>query len=168
MTGRNDNDLHPGRCQADRFLLGRAELITFKIRSQGYSVFENATQVGYGGPPPHRHLRQDEGFYVLDGQFTFNVDGRVVSVSAGQFVSVPRGSLHTFQTTGTGVGRLLVIVAPSGDFEHFVEDVGERVSMTLPPAPPTAPPDAASFRRLVAAAEQHHIEMLPLGGMRLR
>ena len=120
VTGRDEKDRHPGRDHAERFLLGGAELITFKHRNQEYSVFENATQAGYAGPPPHRHLRQGEGFYVLEGRFTFHVEGRAVSVSAGDFVNVPRGIVHTFQTTGTGVGRLLVIVAPSGDFEHFV------------------------------------------------
>jgi hypothetical protein len=45
-----------------RFLLAGTELITFKVRGSGYAVFENATQPGCGGPPSHRHLRQDERF----------------------------------------------------------------------------------------------------------
>ena len=51
--------------QGERFLLVGAELVTFKLRGEDYSIMENASQGGYGGPPPHRHLRQDEGFYVL-------------------------------------------------------------------------------------------------------
>jgi mannose-6-phosphate isomerase-like protein (cupin superfamily) len=69
----------------DRYLLAGAELITFILRGQEYSLLENATQAGYAGPPPHRHLRQDEGFYVLEGQFTFHIDGQTVKASAGQF-----------------------------------------------------------------------------------
>ncbi len=164
MKENRESAVHTGRGQGERFLLVGAELITFKLRGREYSVFENVTQAGYGGPPPHRHLRQDEGFYVLEGQFVFHVEGQAVPASAGSFVKIPKGILHTFQTTGTGVGRLLGIVAPSGDFERFVEEVAERVSMDTPPPPPTEPPDAAIIRRIVAAAERHHLEILPPPG----
>ena len=98
----------------ERFLLLGAMLITFRLRGQEYSVFESASRAGHGGPPPHRHLRQDEGFYVLEGQFVFHVEGQTIQASAGHFVNVPKGSVHTYQTTGAGVCRLLVIVAPAG------------------------------------------------------
>ena len=127
---------------------------------QEYSLLENATQAGYAGPPPHRHLRQDEGFYVLEGRFTFYVDGQTIEVSAGQFANVPKGSAHTFQNTGSGVGRMLVIVAPAGDFERFIEEAGERVTTTTPPALPTGPPDATMIHRLLASAKRHHLEIL--------
>ena len=80
----------------DRYLLAGAELITVILRGQEYSLLENATQAGYAGPPPHRHLRQDEGFYVLEGQFTFHVDGQSIQVSAGQFANVPKGQYPHF------------------------------------------------------------------------
>jgi mannose-6-phosphate isomerase-like protein (cupin superfamily) len=144
----------------DRYLLAGAELITFILRGQEYSLLENATQAGYAGPPPHRHSRQDEGFYVLEGWFTFHVDGKTIQVSAGQFANVQKGSAHTFQNTGSGVGRMLVIVAPAGDFERFIEEAGERVTTTTPPAPPTGPPDAAVVHRLLAAAQRNYLEIL--------
>jgi quercetin dioxygenase-like cupin family protein len=56
-----------------------AELITFILQGQEYSLLENATQAGCAAPP-HRHLRQDEGFYVLEGRFTFHVDGQNAQV----------------------------------------------------------------------------------------
>jgi hypothetical protein len=61
MKDTRENAVHTGRDQGERFLLAGAELITFKLRDRAHSVLENATQAGYGGPPPHRHLRQDEG-----------------------------------------------------------------------------------------------------------
>ena len=67
---QNNKPSHTAPNQGERFLLVGAELITFKLRGEDYSIFENATQGGYGGPPPHRHLHQDEGFYVLEGEFT--------------------------------------------------------------------------------------------------
>ena len=123
LSGRAHIPVHTDR--GERFLLVGAELITFKLRGPEYSVFENATQAGYSGPPPYWHLRQDEGFYVLEGQFTFHVEGQAIRASAGTFVNIPKGSLHTFQTREAGVGRLLGIVTPPGDFERFVEEVGE-------------------------------------------
>jgi mannose-6-phosphate isomerase-like protein (cupin superfamily) len=143
-----------------RYLLAGAELITFILRGQEYSLLENATQAGYAGPPPHRHLRQDEGFYVLEGQFSFHVDGQTIQVSAGQFAKVPKGSTHTFQNIGSGVGRMLVIVAPAGDFERFIEEAGERVTTSTPPVPPSGLPDATMIDRLLAAAKRHHLEIL--------
>jgi mannose-6-phosphate isomerase-like protein (cupin superfamily) len=142
-----------------RFLLAGAELITFKVRGSGYAVFENATQPGYGGPPPHRHLRQDEGFYVLEGRFTFQVDGHVIPAPPGTFVNVPKGGLHTFRTEGDGIGRLLVVVAPPGDFERFVEEVGEPVSIVAPPLLSAKPPGAVLLGRIVAAAARHHLKI---------
>ena len=145
--------------QGERFLLVGAELVTFKLRGADYSIMENATQGGYGGPPPHRHLRQDQGFYVLECEFTFYVEVEAIPATEGAFAHVPKGSLHTFENTGSRVGKLLVTMAPAGDFERFVEEVAERVSMDLPPPPPSEPPAADTISWLVAAGKQHHLEI---------
>ncbi len=145
-------------------LLGGTELITFKVRGPEYSVFENVTRAGYAGPPPHRHLRQDEAFYVLEGRFRFLVDGRPIDASAGAVVNVPKGALHTFCTEGTGVGRLLVVVAPPGDFERFVEEAAERVEIAVPPPLPGGPPPPDVIARLISAAARHHLEIPPPAG----
>ena len=58
MEAQNNKPVHTAPNRGQRFLLVSAELITFKLRGEDYSVFENATQGGYGGPPPHRcHLQ---------------------------------------------------------------------------------------------------------------
>jgi hypothetical protein len=62
------------------------------------------------------------------------------------------------------VGRLLVTVAPAGDFEKFVEEVAEQISMESPPTPPSEPSDADTISRIVAAGERHHLEMPPPPG----
>lgn len=152
---------YSGPDAGEQFLLVGAELITFKLRGAAYSAFENATQGGYGGPPPHRHLRQDEGFYVLEGTFTFYLEGQAIPATVGAFVNVPKGCLHTFENTGPGIGRLWGIVAPPGDFEGFVAEVGERVALQTPPPLPTRPPDAATIGRIVAAGARHHLEIPP-------
>src|SRR5512133_3863077 len=49
-----------------------------------------------GGPPLHRHNREDEAFYVLDGDYTFECGDRVVGASAGTFVFLPKGIPHRY------------------------------------------------------------------------
>lgn len=143
------------------YLLAGGELITWKLRGaagEAYSVFSNVTQPGYPGPPPHRHLRQDESFYVLAGNFQFMVDDRTVPGEPGTFVHVSRGSLHTFANTGNTLGRLLVTVGPAGDFEAFTEEVGEATSESAPP-PLSGPPSEEMIAKVVAGAQRHYIEI---------
>jgi len=74
------------------------------------------------GPPLHRHSREDEWFYVLDGAITWEVDGQRFSGSTGSCAFAPRGTAHTFQNFGEKEAHLLVMVTPSG-LERFFEDV---------------------------------------------
>lgn len=71
-----------------------------------------------GGPPPHRHDREDEWFLVLEGRAEFLSDGRWTEVEAGASVFAPRTSVHAFRNVGESLLKLLVHTAPSG-FEHF-------------------------------------------------
>ncbi len=154
-----------GPGEGEAYVLIGSEHITFKIRGdrgEGCSIFENATQAGYQGPPPHFHRNQSEDFYVLEGHFEFRVDDRTVEGGPGTFVHSPKGTVHTFRnTTGEGIGKLLVTVSPAGDFEAFVEALGEPTEEKSPPTPPSEPPDAATAERLAAVASEHGIEILP-------
>src|SRR3954469_5131690 len=76
-----------------------------------------------GGPPPHIHRREDEAFYVLEGELLFHVDGRSIAVGAGFWVTLARGSLHHFKNVGNRTARMLILVTPSG-LERFFEEVG--------------------------------------------
>lgn len=75
------------------------------------------------GPPPHIHRREDETFHVLEGELTFQVDGRTIEATAGTFVTLPRGSLHTFKNTGMTTAKMLITVNPSG-LELFLAEAG--------------------------------------------
>src|SRR5262245_47400614 len=59
-----------------------------------------------GGPPPHLHRREDEAFYVLEGELVFQADGRDIAATAGAWITLPRGSLHTFRNTGTSAAKM--------------------------------------------------------------
>jgi mannose-6-phosphate isomerase-like protein (cupin superfamily) len=73
-------------------------------------------------PPLHVHSREDEAWYVLDGQMTFQVAGEDFVATAGCFVFAPRGLAHAF-TVDREPTRVLVLAAPAG-FEHFAADLG--------------------------------------------
>lgn len=130
------------------------ECLTFKLRGAdtagAVALLEDTVQPGYA-PPPHIHLRENEVFYVLSGEFTFTVDNQTIAAPAGTVATVPRGRLHTFQNVGTEPGKLLAVVWPAVAFEGFVSEVGT-------PKPPTGPPD---IEKLLQAAARHGISVPP-------
>ena len=74
------------------------------------------------GPPLHRHSREDEWFYVLDGEIVVQVDGQRFTAGAGSSAFAPRGTAHAFQNFRDETAHLLVMVTPAG-LDRFFEDV---------------------------------------------
>ena len=74
-----------------------------------------------GGPALHTHLREDELWYVIEGDFRFKAGGAMLRASTGGMAFGPRGMPHAFQNIGDSPGRLLVITTPSG-LERFFEE----------------------------------------------
>jgi quercetin dioxygenase-like cupin family protein len=100
----------------------------------GGSYFTLIVDVGPGlGPPPHIHHLEEEQFYVLEGQLTYSVGDQTYRVNAGDFIHIPRGTVHSFKN-GPKPSRLLATFAPAG-IEGFFREVGERVD-DLSQSPP--------------------------------
>jgi mannose-6-phosphate isomerase-like protein (cupin superfamily) len=72
------------------------------------------------GPARHIHLREDEVWWVLEGDFRFKAGDTMLRASAGGMAFGPRGLPHNFQNIGDAPGRLLIITSPSGA-ERFFE-----------------------------------------------
>jgi quercetin dioxygenase-like cupin family protein len=107
------------------------------------------------GSPLHVHHREDEWFYVLDGELTFLVGGEVVNAPAGSFVYGPRDVPHTF-IVASEQARFLLVAEPAG-FEKFFRAASEPAArLELPPVP-TEPPD---IEGLTALAATYGIEIL--------
>lgn len=72
-------------------------------------------------PPAHRHVGNDEAYFVLEGAVEFHVAGEVFEGEPGTFVLVSAGEAHTFGNTGAVPARLLVLHAPAldGYFEEL-------------------------------------------------
>jgi mannose-6-phosphate isomerase-like protein (cupin superfamily) len=142
----------------------RAQLLTLKVSSEqtggAYSLFE-LTVAPEGGEGPHIQHREDECFYVLEGEFVFVVEDAEIEAGPGSLIYVPKGKLHAFENAGETTGRLLVSQTPGGVYEGFVEEVGEpAVVETTPPAvedPTQEPPNA---ERLAAVGAEYGVEMV--------
>ena len=145
---------HDGEGEALWFL---GSLVTVKAtgtQTRGrLTVVEFVNPPGFA-PPVHRHLEEDEAFYVLSGTAEFRCDGEVFSAGPGDFVLLPSGLPHTFIVSAGEPLRTLQITAPSG-FEHFAAEVGEAARARRLPDP--APIDPAALGH---AAARHAIELL--------
>jgi mannose-6-phosphate isomerase-like protein (cupin superfamily) len=85
-----------------------------------FSVLELGIGEGMG-PGLHVHSRDHEVWYILDGTFRFRVGADTFRQTTGGLAFGPRGMPHAFQNIGVGMGKLLIISAPSGLEDFFVE-----------------------------------------------
>lgn len=139
-------------------------LYTFKVVSENtngdFALWEVTLRPGEGAPPPHLHRREDETFYVLEGELEFTAGDYTSTVTPGSFVYIPRNTMHTFSNVGAAPARLLVSVVPGG-FEKFFFEVGEPATDKSAPPVPEGPPDV---ERLVATAAKYNCEIPPPPG----
>ena len=112
------------------------------------------------GSPLHVHRREDEWFYVIEGEVTFWVGGTVIVAPAGSFVFGPKGIPHTFLVS-SDTARFLLVTEPAG-FEHFVRAIAEPAARREIPPPATEPPDVAA---LTATAADYGIEIVGPPGL---
>ena len=101
-------------------------LVTGEESGGAYFVMEAWVPPG-GGPGPHIHTREDETFYVMEGEVEFLLGDETIVASAGDYVNVPRGIVHRFRNAGTETARLVITFTPAGIEEFF--------KATLAPAP---------------------------------
>src|SRR5262245_46923823 len=105
--------------------------------------------------PLHVHHREDEGFWVLDGDVTFQVGDTTIEAHAGDYAFGPRDIPHRY-TVGAAGCRMLFICTPGG-FEDLV------IAMSKPAGSRTLPPPSAEepdWERVAAIARAHGGELL--------
>lgn len=100
--------------------------------------------------PYHTHHREDEAFYVLEGELAFVCGGKWLKAGPGAYVFGPREIPHGFRVLGDTPARMLLLCAPGG-FEQFVLELGEPLEPSSP-----APPDMA---KLAAVAAKYNIDL---------
>ena len=130
---------------------GTYRVVTTAPETTGrHFAFEAAEPPG-GGPPLHTHAAEDEYFAVLDGEFTFYIDGCVTTVTAGGSAFVPHGMPHCFKNCTTRDARMLIVFTPGqieGFFDYGLPVDGQR------------PSDDRLIERILEMAPRFGIEVL--------
>jgi quercetin dioxygenase-like cupin family protein len=136
-------------------------LITFKMVGEDtFGKFALIEEIipPEGGPPLHTHTREDETFYVLEGELEFMVGERTFLATTGSVVYGPRNIPHAFRNVGSAPSRMSVLITPAG-LEELYEEVGKRVTDSS--SPPEGPPD---IEKLLAVNQKYGLEIPPPPG----
>lgn len=120
-----------------------------------YALLEAIVPPG-GGPPLHAHSREEEGFYILEGEITLTIGEERTVAKAGTFANVPIGTPHSFKNESHQTAKMLITLAPAGLEKMFLE-----VGVPLPDGTTTAlPPSKDEIEKLIATAPRYGIQLL--------
>jgi mannose-6-phosphate isomerase-like protein (cupin superfamily) len=95
---------------------------TEETHAGGFSLVEHPMPPRTLAAPMHRHTREDEYSYVLEGRMGALLGDDVVYAEPGDLVHKPRDQWHTFWNAGDEPCRILEIIAPGG-FEDFFDEL---------------------------------------------
>jgi len=101
-----------------RFMVSGAE------SGGGFSLVEHPMEPRALAAPMHRHSREDEYSFVLEGRVGADLGGEIVYGEVGDLIFKPRGQWHTFWNAGDAPARILEIISPAG-FEKFFDTMSE-------------------------------------------
>ncbi len=134
------------------------ELMTFKVSSEdtgGMYALTDSVVPPQGEAPLHVHHREDEAFWVLEGELEILVGEDTFRASAGSFVHLPKGVRHGYKNVGTGPARFLTLIVPAG-LEKFFEEVGKPgTDLSSPP-----PFEEEDIEKFLALAPRYGAEIL--------
>ncbi len=129
-----------GRQFLDRSVWHNGWLMTFLATAEDtQGRFALIEAVGRKGsvPPPHIHHREEESFYVLEGEMTVSVSDRTIKATPGTLVIVPRNTVHSFVIESEQL-RVLTLVTPAG-LEESIDRVSLDALCLLKPLGSTSP-----------------------------
>lgn len=146
-----------GRQSLDSSVWYNGSLMTFLAtgeETQGkFALIEAVGRKG-NAPPPHTHHREDEIFYVLEGEIVVSVGNRTIKGTPGTMIFLPRNVPHSFEIESEE-GRMLIMLTPAGFEGWFKEFSVPAAAMTLPPADEPAYGDV---QRMLEAAPRFGLE----------
>jgi len=148
-----------GRRSLDHSVWYSGSLMTFLATGEDtHGQFALIEAVAWKGnvPPPHIHHREDEIFYVLEGEIVVSVGDRTIKGKAGTMVFLPRDVPHSF-TIESEYGRMLILLTPAGLERWFKEFSVPAQAMSLPPADE---PAYGEVQRMLEAAPRFGIEFV--------
>jgi glyoxylate utilization-related uncharacterized protein len=107
-----------------------------------------------GGPPPHRHLAEDELFTITEGSISFAAGDEFRPVSSGESVFVPRGTRHVYRNEQATPARMIAVYTPAG-MEGWFREVCTQVD---DPAAPPPPVTDELIERMLKAGPRYNVE----------
>ncbi len=130
-------------------------LATGKETQGRFALTEQIARKG-NVPPRHIHHREDETFYLLEGEMTFSIGDQTIEAGPGTSVFAPRDIPHSFTIDSEQV-RILVLNVPAGIEEFFRECSVPAPSLTLPP-PAEVP--YSEIQKMMTLAPKYGFEIL--------
>ena len=126
-----------------------------KSTDGAFSLIEHVIKPGTMSPS-HRHTREHELAFVLEGVLSAEVGGTVLHAQPGEYAFQPKGVPHTFWNEGPGLLRFLELISPAG-FESFFSEGAELFTAT----------GVLDEQKFAALTAQYGIEMDPAHGVEL-
>jgi mannose-6-phosphate isomerase-like protein (cupin superfamily) len=105
-------------------------LITGRQTQGNLAIFEQTMTLN-GAVPLHINHREDESFYLVEGQYLFEVGGILNQLGPGSHVFVPRGIPHRFRYVSEKPGKMLIVCQPAGIESAFDELAGMPAPVEL-------------------------------------
>jgi mannose-6-phosphate isomerase-like protein (cupin superfamily) len=102
--------------------IGVRFMVDGKATDGGFSLVEHPMSPRALAAPLHRHLREDEYSYVIEGRMGALLGDDVLEAGTGDLVFKPRGEWHTFWNADDEPCRILEVIAPAG-FEGFFAEL---------------------------------------------
>jgi mannose-6-phosphate isomerase-like protein (cupin superfamily) len=123
VNGQNPFSVAPGKSRiGDPILFRGRDALACKVCSSDtegrMALFEGVVSPG-AGPVLHLHHTQNEWWYVLDGEFLFQVGEQRFRVLPGASVFGPRGVPHAFRCVSMTAGKMLFAFDPAGQIEQL-------------------------------------------------
>lgn len=139
-------------------------LITIKVSgnetSGAFAVHENLVPPGSPGPVPHSQTREDEYWYMTEGELMFIVDGKEHIAPKDSFLHIRRGEVHGFVNKSGKYARMLVMYTPGKLQEWFVK-VGKRTEGASVNSFPGPEPKQEDFKLASHLSEVYGIRVSP-------
>ena len=147
-----------GSPSEDRWFFGGAVtriLVSGAQTGEAFAIL-HVTSPPERSTPIHRHEREEETIYVLDGQLRIDFEVTSRTLNAGETLILPRGEAHRITNPGRSPAKSLVFCTPAG-FERFVREVSDPAKQNDEVAPPVTP---AVGQRMGEAAPRYGITLM--------
>jgi quercetin dioxygenase-like cupin family protein len=158
MTKENELQIiEPGR---GKHIMISEDIISILLAknqtNRTYSIVEGRISPG-GGSPSHIQTREYMGYYILDGELVFDIEGKQVISKAGTVINIPPNVIRSFKNNTDNVVRVLIMIAPAG-MEKLFEEVGTEV-FDINIAKTSSSSDEEK-KRLIEISKKYGVEIL--------